>query len=235
MNLSRLALALALLLLAARDGGAESLTVIGSEFPPLSFLEAGRPAGTVTSKVQRILTRAGLSVPIDIMPWPRAIRTAEAAPDIAIFPIGRTPEREARFLWIGKLTAYDVFLWRNADRPDIVLSRVEDAARYAVGGINGDLKAVYLERHGVTLTWLGAGDLGGLAMLARGRLDLVPLDRITLPERARMLGLDAATFVPALALPELSQPLYLALSPRSSPALAARLGEALAAEAAAGD
>ncbi|HWK47397.1 MAG TPA: transporter substrate-binding domain-containing protein [Stellaceae bacterium] len=209
--------------------GAQTLTTVASDWAPMSYLKNGQPAGHLTERVQKILKRAQLPIAIDIMPWERAFRTARSGPNIAIFPIGRTADREKQFIWIGELIPYKVFLWRHVDRRDITLKSVEDAARYTVGGVPTEMKAVYLEHHGITITPLVSGD-NGLAMLARGRLDLVASDSLTLPDRARLLGIDPKVFVPILPLPELSYPVYLALSQGSDPALVDLLRSAFAAE-----
>lgn len=62
--------------------------------------------------VQRALALGGFSATISVYPWARAMALAENRPNTLLFSLARTPERENRFIWIGKLSQTQQFLWR---------------------------------------------------------------------------------------------------------------------------
>ncbi len=218
--------ALLLLLIAALGPSgpatAQALPVFGSDFRPYAFEDQGRAAGTATDRVREILAAAGEVAVIEIYPWARAYRTARATPGALLYPVARTPEREHEFKWLGELVNYDVWLWRLADRPDIRLTRLLDANGLSIGGLPDDVKTRYLQNQGLTVSLESNEDIL-VTMLANRRIDLMPADRISFLARLQRSGLSPDRFVPALALPEISRPLYLAINPNADPALIAKL------------
>lgn len=227
--MTRLAPLLVLLMLAAGFAPARAapqiVPVFGSDFPPYAYEDNGRAAGSATDRVRGILQAAGLTAVIEIYPWARAYRAAKATPDALLYPVARTPEREDEFIWLGELVDYDVRLWRLAARQDIVLATLADAAGLSLGGLPDDAKTGYLQEQGMMVSLQSNEDIL-LTMLVNGRIDLMPADRVSFLARLRRDSLDPANFVPALALPAVSRPLYLAINRGADPDLVARLAAA---------
>ncbi len=48
--------------------------------------------------------RSGVQIDFRIVPWARAVRETERSDNLLLFPLTRTPKREARFIWITPLT-----------------------------------------------------------------------------------------------------------------------------------
>lgn len=201
---------------------AQALRVFASDFPPYAFEDQGRAAGTTTDRVREILGAAGQVAIIEIYPWARAYRAARATPGALLYPVARTPEREHEFKWLGELINYDVWLWRLADRRDIVMSKLPDAAGLSIGGLPDDAKTRYLQAEGMSVS-LQSNEEILLTMLVNGRIDLMAADRISFLDRLQRHGLNPNRFVPALAIPEMSGPLYLAINPDADPALVEKL------------
>lgn len=199
--------------------------VFGSDFPPYSYEDNGRAAGSATDRVRNLLQAAGLAAMIEIYPWARAYRTAKATQDALLYPVARTPEREDEFVWLGELVDYDVRLWRLAGRQDIVLTTLADAAGLAFGGLPDDAKTGYLQKQGMTVSLQSNEDIL-LTMLINGRIDLMPADRVSFLARLKRHHLAPGSFEAALALPAASRPLYLAITRGADPDLVARLAAA---------
>lgn len=62
--------------------------------------------------VQRALALSGLQAQTGVYPWARAMALAQSRPNTLLFSLARTPERESKFIWIGKLSQTQQFLWR---------------------------------------------------------------------------------------------------------------------------
>lgn len=219
-------LALILLMLLAAPAMSQPLRVVGSDFPPYSYIENKQATGVVTTGVLDLLREAGLAADVEIYPWPRAYAQARQHSNILLFPIARTAERENDFEWLGTIVDYEVALWRRVERTDISLHNIESAGVWHVGGIASDVKTKLLQVHGVEVSLLVSEEIA-IGMLSRGRIDLMAADTASLRYRARRQGIDPRDFVVALPLPEVSKPLYIALSKGSDPVIAAKLREAL--------
>lgn len=80
----------------------QSLLLLTEENPPFNYLdpESGTVTGPSADLVREIMRRAGVAYEIRLLPWNRAIRLAEEAPDTCVFSMNPTPEREPRFRWL---------------------------------------------------------------------------------------------------------------------------------------
>ncbi|MBU2280226.1 MAG: transporter substrate-binding domain-containing protein, partial [Gammaproteobacteria bacterium] len=85
---------------------AENLRVVLEVSPPHQTYENGKVAGLTTAVVEQMLQQAGLTPQYEVYPWARAFRLAAGTPNVMIYNIARTPEREAQFEWIGKVASY---------------------------------------------------------------------------------------------------------------------------------
>lgn len=197
-----------------------TLRVVTTDLPPYVVRDGSQVTGSATGAVRAVLARLGIAPIFEVVPWPRAYAEALAIPNMLIYPIARTPEREGHFIWIDQVADYQVHLFRLAARADIVLQRLADAARYAVAGLARDVKTDYLAVHGVRVQPV-AHEIDAVAMLLHGRVDLVASDDLAMAARIRELGADPARVVPALPLPEISHPLYMALSRGTDPRIVA--------------
>lgn len=197
------------------------ITAVTTEFPPFQS-EQPRPWGLALETARELARREGDRLDVLFLPWPRAVQLAETTPDVMIFCLARTPEREHRYGWIGAIAANDVSLWKLRSRTDIRLGQLDDAKRWQLGVTAQDMKTTYLQQHGFADNrelQISSDDLTNLRKLFAGRIDLLPFsNRIVLHYRARELGLDPGALQRALPLPELSGQLFLAFSPSSQPA-----------------
>lgn len=166
--------------------------------------------------MRAILAEAGEVGIIEIYPWARAYRAAKATPGALLYPVARTPERENDFIWLGELVDYDVRLWRLVNRAEIAPLTLGDVAGLIVGGLPDDVKTGYLQARGVPVA-LQSDEETLLTMLIAGRIDLMPADRVSFLARLQRQALPAGDFVPALALTEISRPLYLAITRAATP------------------
>ncbi|WP_442892030.1 substrate-binding periplasmic protein [Denitromonas sp.] len=195
-----------------------------------TYLEHGRVSGPATEHVRAALTRAGFSdVRIDLYPWARAYAMAESQPNVLIYLIARTPEREDRFKWAGELMRINYHLYKLTAREDVVVDSLDAARRYRVGVMRSDVRQQYLQRNGFAHLVESSGNDANFQKLLAGRVDLVPLPRGDAARLCRKFGIDCATLTPVLALDALTVDLYMAFSPSTDEAVVERLRRAYAA------
>ncbi len=201
------------------------LRVVTSEFPPYSYSAGNSAEGIAVDKVQHILDSAGLESKIEVYPWARTYEIALREPNVLIFLIARTPEREDSFHWIGPLIDFDVKLFRLAKRSDIALSNLDQLEFFKVGSLNRDVKGAYLKEQGIDTIGY-ATEESGVHMLKRGYIDLMPAETNSFNYRVQRLGYSSDDFSVAWELDAISKPLYLALSKGSSPVFVERVQRA---------
>ena len=59
--------------------------------------------GIVAIEVQQLINKVLPENKIEVLPWARAFQIASERPNTIIFSLVRTPDREDKFIWIGKV------------------------------------------------------------------------------------------------------------------------------------
>lgn len=215
-----------LMLLVAPVAQAQTVQVV-TEDSAYSYVEQGQVAGPATRIVRAALARAGFDkVHVDLYPWARAYAMAQSQPNVLIYLIARTPEREHRFKWVAELMKIEYHLYRLASRADLQASSLEAARPYRVGVIREDVRQDYLKRKGFEHLVLSAGNDENFRQLLAGRVDMIalaPSDAVLLCQKYRV---DCATLTRVLTLDELTVGLYMAFSQATDDPVAERLGRA---------
>ena len=214
------------LLLSKSAIAAEPLRVVLEVSPPHQTLENGKVGGLTTAVVDAMLQQAGLSASYEVYPWARAFRIAATTPDVLIYNIARTPEREAQFEWIGVVTRYKFGFLKLSRREDIQVTQLADIKHYVVGAQREDFSAEWLKdtakqppeklelQPDVIETW---------RLLVNGKLDLMIDDPQAIDDMLHQHQLERSDIEFVLFPPALEQQTWIALKKGSSPALVQRL------------
>src|SRR5512145_1222837 len=110
-----------------------------TETSSYSRLENGKPAGPANEIAEATLKRAGFSgYSITLYPWARAYDMAQQEPNVLIYLIARTPEREPRFKWVGEFIRVDYFLYKLRDSKGVAVSSLDQARGYSIGVMRDD-------------------------------------------------------------------------------------------------
>lgn len=125
--------------------------LVTEDLPPFNYEEDGKVRGAAVEAVRAILEELGLDLPIQSYPWVRAYEMALDEPNVALFSIARTPEREDSFHWIGILAPANAYLFALESREDIQVDSLEDAREYEIGVFRRGAPQSYLEQHGFTV------------------------------------------------------------------------------------
>lgn len=205
-----------------------TLTLYVSEIPGQSDRSAAAP-GIGIELVQRAATAANLAIIVQFVPWVRATVEASRSETGLVLPLTRLPEREAGYTWIAPL--YDL------DLGFVALARRIDSLAAADGE-----KLIGVWRGTSHETQLRQAGLINLAAIADDHtlLQLLLTDRISawfgafpeILEHWRRLPDDRrpAGRVLTFGTPITRDTVWLAGGKTFPPALAQRLGAAIAAE-----
>lgn len=204
----------------------ESLRVVLEVSPPHQTLEHGEVGGLTTAVIDTMLWHAKLTPVYEVYPWSRAFRIASTTPNVLIYNIARTPEREAEFEWIGTVTRYRFGLLKMSQREDVQVSQLSDINHYIVGAQRDDFSAEWLRdvakqpRQNLQLqpdvleTW---------RLLVKGRLDMMIEDPNAIADMLVKHNLDRSDVEFVLFPKALEQQTWIALKKGSAPALVQRL------------
>lgn len=192
---------------------ATPLRVVTELSPPHQTMQNGQVAGLSTALVKAVLTEAKLDAQIEMYPWARSLRIARSRPNVLIYNIARTAERETEFHWIGTVAAYQFGFVALSHRNDIKIAKLQDAKALTIAVQRDDLSANFLMNNGFVLGQqlvLAADITESWQLLLNGKVDLVIDDPAALADMAARLTLAESNIRFVYAIPELAQQTWLA-------------------------
>ncbi|NKI94624.1 ABC transporter substrate-binding protein [Rhizobacter sp. SG703] len=210
----RFARCLAGLVLALTLVGAQAQAIRGvTEESGYTWLSAGRVLGPASEVVAATMQRAGFAdYRVGIYPWARAYDMALQEPNVLIFMIARTPQREDKFKWAGEFMRIEYHLYKLRSSTEVVVRTLQDARAYSIGVVRDDVRQQYLQSQGFTRLVVSAQNGDNFRKLLHRQVQLVPM-----PERdARQLcdesHIDCAMLEKVYTLDTLSTGLFMAYS-----------------------
>lgn len=209
--------------------------VVTEDYPPFNYMADGQVTGLATEVVRAVLERLELSAEIELMEWGSAYDIALNTPNVLIYSIGRSQQREDLFEWVGEITPPDriyLFALRSrVDRNQIRVGSLEDARGYVIGTTRNDFREQYLISEGFQVgTNLRRSDLvhNNIRHLFWGRVDLIAMSEMPAYTLTRMIGYDPTALVRVLELSGIPPGAnYMAFSRGTSPELVSRARAAL--------
>lgn len=220
-NLALLLRTVAGLMLATQAVAGTPLTVLTEEFPPYSFSANGEISGYSTEVVRAALAQAGIDYRLQILPWARAFSLAKTQPNVLIYSMVRTPERETRFHWIAQLAPRNVYLYKLKARSDIRVSSLAGLRPYRIAANRGDVVEEQLYQLGLQAD-LGVADEASLKKLVAGRVDLMAGSELSIQGVCVRAAISCALLERSIGMPGLSD-YYVAASLGTPPATLQKL------------
>ena len=182
-----------------------------------------RDIGYGRELIGEVMKDAILTFKVEPQPFARALQTIEAQPNTVLFPLLRNAEREAKFQWVGLMAKRSYSFYRLASRRDLVIASLDDARRYRIGVVRGDVRADYLRDQGFSegadkgLHVVNAA-FNLLKMQELGRIDLVVFSDVGLKLACEEAEIACDLWEPAFKL-DIAGDLWLAASPKMPPQL----------------
>lgn len=209
---------------------AQKLRVVTEEYLPYNYLEDGKIKGMSTEVIFAVLEEAKIPYDIKIHPWVKAYDIALKEPNVLIYSIGRTPEREKLFKWVGEIAPCKVYFY-SLTQKKLVINSLNDAKKYKIATIENDFREQYLLKNGFLmdkqLERCYSNEYSVKKLLA-GRLDLVPENDIVLSYLLKREGKTMKDVKRQMMIQELSsKDLYMALSVGTSDEILHKLQKAL--------
>jgi polar amino acid transport system substrate-binding protein len=195
------------------------LLVVTEPMPVFQQMENGQIAGSNTRLVRNIIHAAQLQAEFQMYPWARAYSLALNQPDVLIYGMARTKEREALFHWIGPLASFQLGFVRLKVNKKAAVQQFDDAKSLTIAVQRQDSSFDFLVSQGFVegkqLVVVADAEQSWL-LLANGKVDLIVENPVLLPALARTTALmqDAVELV--YPIPQLELKAYLAASKNTS-------------------
>ncbi len=196
---------------------ASEIRAVTEDFPPYSYMENGRITGLSTEMVREIAMLSNTTISVEMLPWPRAYRTALETPDTLIFSLAWNSDRAPLFHWVGCLAHTTMCFYAMRNQP-IHIETLNEARKYIIGAPRDSEPLNFLKQNRFSkIEVSGAPDNLIRMLYANNRFDLMIGEHLAFPHRIRKMGYDMKRvkrfFVPRLSAK--SRVLYLAFSKKT--------------------
>src|SRR5512139_2835551 len=189
--------------------------LVTEEYPPVTFMKEGRPAGFVTDMVREIAARQGLPDNIRLTSWKNAYNMALLHPKVVLFSAERTPEREKLFQWVGPVGKNSALLYARKGAGIRIDSLDEARAVSAIATTTNWFTEQHLKREGFKNLRSSPDPRSNVRQLMNGEVQLSIFTDITIPEIVRDAGYGMQDLEPVFTV--LQTYFYIAIS-RDTPA-----------------
>ena len=223
-------IAVALLALFSFFLKAEQLIFVAEDLPPYHYIdENGQARGALVDMVNALAKHTNVDYTIELYPFARAFKLLNAKPNVLMFSLLKSPNREQQFVWLGELIHNKAFLVAlKNDTPQ--LTSLAQAKTSKVGTIRGYFSERYLKNagfeEGKNLS-LSVGYQTLWQMLFNKRTDFVLTNAMSLNKELAELGYSIDDSERKLELCDFPNQLHLVGNLALNPSVANELKQAL--------
>lgn len=188
------------------------LEVFTEDAYPLQYESEGKVVGSATTLVEKVLKEADVKYEIIIQPWARAYNTALLQPNVLIYSLARTKEREELFSWLGSIqkVQYSLYGLNNVKLTATDSFETINNFRLALG--RNSAIHHYLVNKKLTNFHLINSSEQSIKMLLADRVDLITGSDLYFYKTCQNQNLDCSEIKPIFPLKDLEVTLYLAAS-----------------------
>lgn len=165
--------------------------IMTEDCPPWGYVENGKLTGLSVEIVREILKIVKHPDNIKVYPWARAYDNILRKPNRILFSMGKSPEREPLFKWVGPIISNRCYFFKKRGAP-VNIKSVEDAKSVKLISITRDfMEHRFLESKGFTNLDLTSKPELNVKKLVAGRVELITSGEIDLPYIAGNAGIDS--------------------------------------------
>ncbi len=170
---------------------AGEFTFLSHVIRPFTYEENREIKGFAVDIVKEMMALMKHSQEIKIYPFKRALQTVQRTSGHALFIVARRPERVDTLKWVGPLISSGVYFYKMKDSP-IQIGNLQDVEKVAAIGVGlGNADHAFLLANGFTNISPVPNQLQSVRMLSKGRVDVVPISELVMPEMAKQAGIDS--------------------------------------------
>jgi len=168
--------------------GTSSLNVLTEEWGPITFEENGKAQGFAVDVVEAIQEQVKNDSVIQVVPWTRGYREVQNKPNVVLFTVIRSKEREKLFTLLGPIGRCEISFYGLA-KSNFKIKNLEDARKVLAIGANQDtIFATILKNAGFDNLVLTKNPQQEARLLAAGRVDLISNDPLVVEAAFKKIG-----------------------------------------------
>jgi polar amino acid transport system substrate-binding protein len=185
----------------------------------------GTLSGFVVETVRELQKITGIRGNIEMVPWARGYHLASTYPDVMLFSMTRTKERDKLFYWVGPVNEANFYFYAKA-ASKIKITSLEDAKKInKIGVYRNDVRDQMLTKAGFTNLVRSNDNVENINKLMQGRIDVYVSSNITMPGESLKAGITPTDLKPLFLIAQAQT--YIAVSKGTDPELPKSLNKAL--------
>ncbi len=191
-----------------------------------AYVQNGVIHGLSYEVVKAVFERAKIPFQYRIMPWARVYNYGLHRENFLVACLGKTPEREGRFQWVGAVNHTCNIYFYGLTSKQIKINSLEDMKLYQIGVLRDSYYENFLIRNHFPREsiYVVSRTEQALLMLTGGRFDFLLLEEATMSIVANSLNISSDKYQKVLFAFHAED--YLAFSHNTSPALVERVRQA---------
>lgn len=195
----------------------ETLSIYTEDWPPISYQNNSKMEGMGVEIVQALQAKLGTTEAIIMVPWARGYKSLLEEPNIMLFSVGRSAEREKLMIFLGPIAISSTSLYTRKGNAARLLAMGDKLYELSVGAYRGSIFADTAKKKGFANIDLAATPKITANMLFAKRFDLWVEGSLAVPSIVKEIGHEPDEIERVMVLDNLE--LYLAFSKTSSPAI----------------
>lgn len=191
------------------------LKLVTEDYPPLTYAVNDTITGYGAELVKAIQKELKSTDKIVMMDWSVAYDTALNEPNVVIFTMEKTPERDTSFFWVGPIGKNKTYFYAKADSK-LKINNLEEAKAVKYIGTTTDwFSEKYLQENGFTNLKSNAKPTEAVKLIMSGDADLAVYTDLTVNQIVKQAGFDPGTLVPVFEI--MDTDFYIGISKQTSP------------------
>jgi polar amino acid transport system substrate-binding protein len=172
------------------NAAAADLTVISHELKPFTWKENGTVKGLAYDMVTATMKKMNNQSEIKLLPFTRALTMVQNEPDIVLFHVQRTPEREHTMKWVGPIVTNGVYIY-SLKKSKIKFNSLEDLRKLKyIAVVSGEATDSFLRERNFTNLLHVRQQSQSLEMLSNGKVEASPFGELVVGAYARGNNID---------------------------------------------
>ncbi|STQ91627.1 substrate-binding periplasmic protein [Iodobacter fluviatilis] len=202
--------AIALLAFCCASTLTHALTIYTENWPPVNYMAGNKVAGMAVEIVQALQNRLGNKDPIQLVPWVRGYKALLEGPNVMLFSLGRSSEREQLMVMLGPIAISSTCVYTRKGNTERLLALGDSIYNQAIGTYRGSIFVDTAAKKGFTRIDLAATPQMTAAKLMGKRFDLWIDGSVAVSSILKEIGHSADEVEKVMTLDSLE--LYLAFS-----------------------
>jgi len=219
----------ALLLSSCFSAKSASVKVVTESLPPYQIkMEDGSVGGYSTEVINELFKITGDTQELHLLPWARAYGIALTEPNILIYSIAHTRERDPLFHWIGRVKYERFYFWGLKSKNTKNYDTLHSIKNLPISSVNKNNTEQFLREHGFKNIYTVVKSEQVLLMLDNERVDIILSNELTLKSLCKSINYDFSKLKKLLEAEDLQNNLSIAFGINTDPKLVQRFQAAYA-------